>query len=116
MPKFIIISGSLIVPATDDQKKQTGKKQISLGFGSEVEMSAEEHRAVDPKGDQLITPEAFADLRKAVDAHQAFLAKQKELGAAQVALSPKLISSFARLEAERAAKHSEKPTKKESTK
>lgn len=117
MPKFIIIGGSLIVAAPKDQQEKTGKKQVTLGFGAEVEMSLAEHAAADPKGDQLVTVEAFADLKKAVEAHQAFLAKQKELGAGAVHLNPKLIANFAKLEADRLAelaakKPSEKPQPK----
>ena len=118
MSKFIVIGGSLIVAVPKDQQEKLGKKQLTLGFGAEVEMSEAEHKAVDPKGDQLVTPEAFADLKKAVEAHQAFLEKQKQLGASMVQLSPKLIASFAKLEAERLAAEAlkaealKKPTQK----
>lgn len=97
MPKFIVISGNLITKAPEGSKK----KQDTLGFGSEVEMSLEDHRAVDPKGERLISPEAFGELKKSADAHRAFLARQKELGASLVELSPKLMANFAALESTR---------------
>lgn len=92
MPKFHILSGNLVLAAQPGHP--SGKKQISIGFGAEVEMSDTDRKAVDPHGDKLATPEAFAELRKAADAHSAFLARQKALGSAPVALTPKLLAAF----------------------
>lgn len=96
MPKFHVISGTLIVaaPVDKDGKPVGGKKQNVIGFGGEVDFTEAERHAVDPRGEKLATPEAFADLRKAADAHAAYLAKQKALGSAPLALTPKVLAAF----------------------
>jgi len=111
MPKFHVISGNLLVaaPLDKDGNPIGGKKQVSIGFGGDVEMSEADRQQVDPRGERFVPTHAFLELRKAADAHHAFLEKQKALGSAPVSLTPKLLNSFVALaEAEKAAEQAKK--------
>lgn len=73
MPKFIITHGSVITarPLEADGSPKKGGKQTVLSVGDEIELSPEDRKHIDPTGTQFVTPEMFADLKKAADAHLA---------------------------------------------
>lgn len=102
MPKFHVISGSLILGSRGQQQ--------TLGVGAEVELSDEEKKSIDPKGEVLVTAAAFADLKRAAEAQRAFLDKQEASSSLAHTLSPKLLDALA---PKKPKAKKEEPAKKE---
>jgi len=100
MPKFHVVEGSFVVtlPKEPGADKDAKPKQQTIGLGGEVELTNEARRALDPRGEMLVTPEVFAELKKIADAHVALSSKlSKPL--ANVAVNHKLIAALAALPA-----------------
>lgn len=85
MPKFHVISGSLIVGPKG--------KQRNVGLGGEVEFTEEQRQSVDPTGELLASPEAFAELKASAIALAKFEIRQK-LTSSPSTLNAKLLRAL----------------------